>query len=77
MNARKSERGDEGNSAFELDDSTLERTRPGATFGDEHERHGAGHQADAEGHHRLHPRPKKDIPQQSLADRMRRASKGV
>ena len=77
MVAKKPERDDEGNSSFDLDESTLESTRPGATYGDEHDRDGGGREAAAaEGQHRLRPRPKKDIPQQSLADRIRRASKG-
>jgi hypothetical protein len=76
MEAKKLERGDEGNSAFEPDESALESTRPGATYGDEHDRDAGGGQASAEGHHRLRRRPKKDIPQESLADRIRRASKG-
>lgn len=77
MPIKDPEMGDEGNSSFDLPESALENIKPGANYGDETGRDAkAGEAHGAEGHHRLPRRDKKDIPQESLAARIRRASKG-
>lgn len=77
MHSRKPERGDEENNSFELSESVLEQIKPGSTYGDEKGGGtGATHAPGTEGHHRLTPRQRKDIPQESLAARIRKASKG-
>lgn len=76
MNTRNPERGDEENTSFELSESALEHVRPGATYGDETADARAGEAQGTEGHHRLPRRDRKDVPQESLAARIRKASKG-
>ena len=77
MRTKDPERGDEENSSFELSESALENIKPGATYGDEPGAEArAGQVHGTEGHHRLPRRDRKDIPQESLAARIRKASKG-
>jgi len=69
MNSKRQEIGDERNASFEL--PALEDLKPGIEF--RGEKRGAA----AEGEdHRRPPREKKDIPQESLAERIRRARRG-
>lgn len=76
MPNRNLDKDDEANSSFELPESALENTKPGATYDDAGGEARPGEAHGAEGHHRLTRRDRKDVPQESLAARMRKASKG-
>jgi hypothetical protein len=77
MRTKNPERGDEENSSFELSESALESIKPGAIYGDEASGEAkAGQVHGTEGHHRLARSDRKDVPQESLAARVRKASKG-
>jgi hypothetical protein len=69
MGARRREPRDERNSSFDPE-PVFEELRPGLETGARAEG------GVAEGHHRLSPRDSKDIPQEPLAKRIRRAPKG-
>jgi hypothetical protein len=71
MNSKRSEIGDEENTSFELRDSVLEDLKPGIDYSEEKREHAT------EGHHDRFPRrDKKDVPQASLAERIRKEPKG-
>ena len=70
MNSKRSEIGDERNASFELPDSVLEDLRPGIDYREGKKEH------TTEGHHRLPRRDKKDVPQASLSERIRKAQRG-
>ena len=70
MNSKRSEVRDEKNTSFELPDSVLEDLRPGIDYREGKEEH------TTEGHHRLLRRDKKNVPQASLAERIRKAQRG-
>jgi len=77
MTSKGSEIGDEENTSFELPDSILEDLKPGlsyeeASHGDATEEHSHGAEVDQ----RFPRRDRKDIPQESLAERLRKAMKG-
>ena len=77
MQPKRWQRGDEENTSFEMSESALESTRPGLTYGDEQDPHSNADQGpEAAGHHRFPHRERKDIPQESLAARIRKATKG-
>jgi hypothetical protein len=76
MQSRKLTHDDEANGPFELPDSASEQTRPGLHYGDEKDSRGRAPGPAAEGHNRLTPRQKKEIPQKPLAQRLRDAGKG-
>ena len=70
MNSKRSEIGDEKNTLFEVPDPVFENLKPGLAYGEE--KHGDA----AEGHDRFPRCDRKDIPQGSLAERIRKAPKG-
>jgi hypothetical protein len=72
MSLRKPEHGDENNAAFETAEVPLDHSKSGL----KHDAPAAGSAEDAEGHHRFARSDAKDIPQQSLAARVRNAAKG-
>jgi hypothetical protein len=77
MTSKRSEIGDEENTSFELRGSVLEDLKPGLV--DEEVNPGdatEGHAHEAEVDHRFPRRDRKDIPQGSLAERLRKAEKG-
>lgn len=77
MKRNRTERSDEANSSFGLSEAALENIKPGSMRSDERDRiTGADQRGSEEGHHRLLPREEKDIPQGSLAERIRKATKG-
>ncbi len=69
MNSKRQEIGDERNASFEL--PALDDLKPGIEFGEQKRGDAAGGED-----HRRPRREKKDIPQESLAERIRRARKG-
>ncbi|MCA1634475.1 MAG: hypothetical protein LC802_12465 [Acidobacteria bacterium] len=77
MRLKGSENGDEGNSSFELPDSVLEDLKPGVEHGEDDDDATDNHAHQTEVHHRFRRRDKTDIPQESLAERIRKAAEGV
>lgn len=75
MHSRKSDPENEGNTSFDLAEPELEHPKPGLVYDVERDP-GAVEGEDAEGQHRLAPSPRKEIPQKTLADRIRDESKG-
>lgn len=77
MNRNRTEHSDEENSSFGRSEVALEKIKPGLKYGVERDRTtGAAHADSEEGNHRRHHREEKDIPQGSLAERIRKATKG-
>jgi len=77
MQPKNREHSDEENTPFEASESVLESIKPGVTYGDEHGSHSKPDQGpDAADHHRFPRRERKEIPQESLAARIRKATKG-
>ena len=77
MRSRKSEVGDERNSSFEVPDSVLENLKPGLVYGEE--KTGGARQSHAHGaedSHRRERHERKDIPNETLAERIRKTRKG-
>jgi hypothetical protein len=77
MPIRDVDSGDEGNGSFELPELALENTKPGMTYEDEAARKAKPAEGPGEeGSDRFPRRQRTDIPQESLAARIRKASKG-
>ncbi len=71
MNTKSTEIGDERNRSFESPDLKQEELKPGFKPADQQPQAAPGD------HHRFpHRRDKKDVPQESLAERIRKAQKG-
>ena len=74
MNSKKTDSDDDRNRSFDLPDAALEKLKPGLLYeGVPGEGEAPAH--GVETHHRLSRRDRKDIPQTSLADRIRKVQK--
>jgi hypothetical protein len=76
MNTHRTDEDDDENTSFEVE-SPLEELKPGFVYGDEAGRTARRTSEDAEGHHRVPMADRKDIPQTSLAERIRAPRKGA
>lgn len=76
MNSRRPEIGDEENTSFELLDTVLEDLKPGLAYGEETLLAKAQELIMKGVHHRFPRCDRMDIPQRSLAERLRDAPKG-
>ena len=76
MNSKRSEIGDEENTSFELPGAVLEDLKPGLVYGEETLLAKAQELIMEGVHHRFPRRDRMDIPQRSLAERLREAAKG-
>jgi hypothetical protein len=74
MSAKNTDPDDERNRSFDLPDAALEKLKPGVVYeGVPGEGQPPAH--GVETHHRLSRRDRKDIPETSLAERIRKAQR--
>ncbi len=74
MNSKKLEIGDDRNTLFELSEPVFEKLKPGVVYGEkEGRKKSAAHDDTSD---RCPPCHQKDIPQVSLAERIRKGPKG-